>query len=487
MMKKLIFYIVFLSFAAFSFAQATSGDKSLSILEKNNPELEIKKTDSPKRVSHFRQFDKNQKKKYSLIWCDGALNFELMYSRADMRKMLDKCLDCGIDAIAVHGRLPSGYVLYKSEIGKTASYLSENLKLKSGSDFDPIATFVEEGHKRDIDIFVIVSVFTGGDKSGNIGHYLDGDKDEVCVLNDIDLLGGEETSELRSPFDLKKGFLDQSNGLIFGNPIDPRVQDRDAKIICEIAGKYDVDGIILDKMRYPGLNADFSVLSKGEFEAFRGVKIERFPDDIFSISKTPGAKEPQIMRGKYFKEWQRWRASNIKDFFIDIKGKARHIKPELPVGCSVGGWYPSYWETGVNWASPSYIPGAVGKKGTKIYDWARVWYGKGYERTGLAADAQFLMIGCPYKHIGESDATKYGYDKWKSIEGCCKMAKDVVLRATPIFAGIDLNIYEEKRQSIENAIETAMKESDGIKIYDLSVVEKLNLWGMINKIILKYN
>lgn len=71
---------------------------------------------------------------------------------------------------------------------------------------------------------------------------------------------------------------------LFVNPNNPDVQQHELNIVQEIASSYDIDGIIFDdRLRFAAINADFSDLSKSQFEAYVGHKLT-WPDDIFKIN-----------------------------------------------------------------------------------------------------------------------------------------------------------------------------------------------------------
>lgn len=77
----------------------------------------------------------------------------------------------------------------------------------------------------------------------------------------------------------------------------------------------DLDGLMLDRVRYDGITADFSDLSRQKFEAYIGQKVEKFPEDIFEWKKDENDKYyPE--RGKHFLKWIEWRTKNIYDFIL---------------------------------------------------------------------------------------------------------------------------------------------------------------------------
>ena len=141
---------------------------------------------------------------------------------------------------------------------------------------------------------------------------------------------------------------------IFVNPLHPEVRSYALSVIEEICTKYQVDGIVLDRMRYPGLYADFSDLSRQAFEKQLGRPVENWPRDV--IVRTPtGYQDPE--RGPLFKDWLKFRAQTMRDFLAEARSTVKAVKPAARLGIYVGSWYPLYYDVGVNWGSPTNAAG----------------------------------------------------------------------------------------------------------------------------------
>ena len=59
------------------------------------------------------------------------------------------------------------------------------------------------------------------------------------------------------------------------------MQEHEIALFTEVARRYDLDGILLDRGRYDNIQSDFSDFSRRAFEAYIGQPVERFPEDIF--------------------------------------------------------------------------------------------------------------------------------------------------------------------------------------------------------------
>ena len=58
----------------------------------------------------------------------------------------------------------------------------------------------------------------------------------------------------------------------------------------------------------------------------------------------------------YFTKWLEFRAKAIHDFMKKAHQEIKSVNPNIKFGVYVGGWYSTYYEVGVNWASKNMIP-----------------------------------------------------------------------------------------------------------------------------------
>jgi hypothetical protein len=93
----------------------------------------------------------------------------------------------------------------------------------------------------------------------------------------------------------------------------PQVQQYAFDIASEVVRNYAFDGIIYDdRLRYAGINADFSDLTKKLFEEQIGKAIN-WPDDVFKFTVNPNLTRGQ-KPGPYYDEWMAFRADRIRQF-----------------------------------------------------------------------------------------------------------------------------------------------------------------------------
>jgi len=256
---------------------------------------------------------------------------------------------------------------------------------------------------------------------------------------------------------------------VFVNPANPQARAYEISIIEEIVKNYNVDGIVLDRMRYPGIRADFSDLSRSLFESWLGRKVENFPEDIFTIDPISGS---QIIRGKLFGSWMQWRAMQIRSFVAEVRSAVKKIRPDAKVAAYVGSWYDSYYEVGVNWASPKYVPN---------YDFADA----NYRQTGYADLMDWICTGCYYKYPTRADARAAGAGEGGSVEAAAEQSNEVVDDDTFVYAGLYLLQYARDPEAFKRAVETACALTQGVMLFDLVYIRDYNWWSMLESIFQK--
>jgi uncharacterized lipoprotein YddW (UPF0748 family) len=255
--------------------------------------------------------------------------------------------------------------------------------------------------------------------------------------------------------------------LVYVNPSNPEIQERALNIIDEIVKNYRVDGIILDRVRYDNFRVDFSDLSRKQFERFIGEPVRRWPEDIYQIVQTPNGT--QQVEGRYYQEWIYWRASIIKDFMVAARQRIKDIRPSVQFGDYVGGWYPDYYEVGVNWASYKYDP-------SKDYDWAT----PGYRGNGYAEYLDYLCPGLYYPDLTIAEAQAAGKKDYASLEGGIRLLNKVVGNSTQVYSSLYYpNISKPER--FIHAVQTSLAETDGVMIFSLYYFQNHNKWDLLKE------
>lgn len=206
---------------------------------------------------------------------------EAEQQKNDLRQMLDKLQEAGINTVLFQTRL-RGTVAYPSKIEPWDAAFSG--KAGRAPIYDPLAFALEECHKRGMEFHAWVVAFP------------------LCKVAAVKQLGKAAIPKSRPNLCKKCG--DQ----YMLNPGEPEIADYLAKICQEIATNYDVDGIHLDYIRYPEPNIPFN------------------DDDTY---RKYGNGETKAT----------WRTQNINRCVKKIHHALKSIRPWIKMSCSPVGKY----------------------------------------------------------------------------------------------------------------------------------------------------
>jgi hypothetical protein len=349
----------------------------------------------------------------------------------------------------------TGDVLFESE---HATRLVEWKGQRLPDRFDPIAILLTEARNRDMQVFAVFSLFSAGhmyERKGTIYTQNPGWQSQVYVVENEE----DKIVDISSWAYGTTGYT---------NPFSTAVRSNQKAILREFMGKYVVDGIILDHARFYGLEADFSEDAKKAFEGYLSTTIDWWPNNVYQIQYNNDNWE--IVPGQYFQSWIVFRALTMQGIISEIVDTVHEVDRTMPVGAFVGGWYPNYYEFGLNWASTGYQPD---------YDWAA----DDYSETGVAELLNYLVVGYFFPRVKISEAESSGAQWWMSVEGSAQNSKEVVGNACPIYGSILVEQYSKTPEKLEQALKVAVEESNGLYIHDFGFVDTYDYWDEISKII----
>lgn len=95
---------------------------------------------------------------------------------------------------------------------------------------------------------------------------------------------------------------------IFIDPGVPDAANYTVRVVTDIARRYDIDGLHLDFIRYPGAQWGYSTTALKRYYAEAGTKARPEPDDP---------------------HWQEWRREQVTNLVRNLRHKVRRIKPKL--------------------------------------------------------------------------------------------------------------------------------------------------------------
>jgi uncharacterized lipoprotein YddW (UPF0748 family) len=396
------------------------------------------------------QWARDRQLEMRTLWMDATANLDRLNSREKVAAILDKAAGVGFNTVAVGVKSPCGFVLYNSRIAPKMKNFMGRTTYPEG--YDLLQTVIEEGHRRGLEVHAFLMVFSDGRKVNKSGpaygpHW-----------------NWQTIQYMRSGKLVKQAYAPDGT-FVFLNPSLAAVQEYELSIIREVVSRYDVDGVLLDRMRYSGIDGDFSPASRAAFERYIGKKVARFPQDIYTWSK----KGP--VPGKHYKKWLEFRASVITGFVKRAAHVIRTTRPGTVIGSSVGSWYPTYVNEGVNWGSVKFNPG-------KEFFWATPTYRK----TGYADVIDYLAPHCYSADVEILDSRERGKYDWQSVQGAAQITRQAVANACWVYGGIYAQDYQGRPGDFLRAMLTVREETNGVMAFDLSQIDNFGWWDLFPKV-----
>lgn len=402
------------------------------------------------------------KEKPCFIWVDAPANFpDFANNRKNIARDLAKAADAGFTDIVVDVRPTTGDVLFKTDKCQQVQWLGAwtdegYQRIERTANWDYLQAFIDEGKKLGLRIYASFNTFTGGNTT-SIGS-------EGVVFRD------KKMSGLATVLNTDAGFvniMDAANSAKFFNPVHPDVQNYLISLLTDLAKYEGLEGIILDRGRFDCFQSDFSDYTREQFEKYIGCKLEKWPEDVLPKGHSAGVPSP---KPKYFKEWLEFRVKVIHDFIEKVSLKVESVNPDIDFGVYVGGWYGSYYDVGVNWASPTYDT-------NKYFP---TWASESYGKFGYADHTDVMLIGAY-----ASPGNVYGTTEW-TMEGFCSLAKQKTAGGPRLCVGgpdvgnwdaADKFTQDEENRAITESVEACANACDGYFLFDMIHLKKKDQWS----------
>ena len=228
----------------------------------------------------------------------------------------------------------AGDAYYRSTIEPCATLLCG--RLGGTPSYDPLEVAVREGHRRGLQVHAYLNALSGRPA---------GIEGRDCLPMPEPAEGNPRHILLEHPEwamrDKNGRRLPCPNGeeYVWLSPGFPEVRTRLAVVAADVARRYDIDGIHLDRIRYPGTAWSYDAPSLREF-----------------------GKDPV----KYAWEWRQYRTTLVNRMVKETYDSVRAIKPKLVMSAAVWGVYEDNW----NWKT-------LKGKSDLMQD-ARAWAKEGY-------------------------------------------------------------------------------------------------------------
>ncbi|GAB1416630.1 alpha amylase family protein [Paludibacter sp.] len=385
-----------------------------------------------------------------IVWIDASANFKYFAnSQENIQLYLEKAKNAGFTEIVVDVRGTSGDVLYNSRIVNQTTKMGDTERTAT---WDYLSEFIAKGHALGLKVHANINTFVGGNTSNSGTGVVYRDAEKAKWLSIMNLPGAQGMTSIMN---------DGSSSAKFFNPVNQDVQNYILSIIAELATNYNLDGIVLDRCRFNSIESDFSAYTREKFEAYIGKKLTAFPDDIFKWSTTTNSNgNYSRIDGPYYKLWLEFRAKVIHDFVEQSKNTIKSINKNIKLGIYTGSWYSTYYNEGVNWASPKYDP-------SKKYSWAT----SNYKNFGYADLLDFYMTGAYGKTI-------YGSGEW-TVQGAIELAQEVTKGDVPVCGSLYGLNFNNAPKDCEEAVFLCLTQSNGLMFFDIIYLIMYDQWDNV--------
>mgnify|MGYP001952710806 CR=1 FL=1 len=386
----------------------------------------------------------------NILWVDFLANGERLADEAQQYKLIEDAKRAGITHFVIDAKVPYGQTTYPSKYGYHISSWSDGT-YKAWENRDFLREFLDKMQNVEgIKVLANVDVFSEGYTASRDGIVYEKPDWRVTSYNEA-VASESNAAEYNNA------------ATIFVNPIHPEVIEHELNIIKEVCTYNGLDGVIVDRCRYPNIYGDFSDLSRAKFEAYIGKEVTTWPEDIYTIEKDSN----KIEFGSLFPKWTEWRALNIKTFVSIARHVVKSYNPDYIFADYVGSWYPLYYNEGVNWASETYQPDLE-------------WTSETYHVSGLAEQLDFIMTGCYYPDvtIGEARRNNRPAD-WYSVEGAIDKSLEVINGSIPVVGSLFLKDYNQSPEQFRKAIKMCKAKSQGVMLFDTVYLEDYSWWDIL--------
>ncbi len=219
--------------------------------------------------------------------------------QAELRTILDRAAFLNLNAVILQVR-PAADAFYVSPYEPWSAYLTGAQGRAPEPFYDPLAFAVEEAHRRGLELHAWFNPFRAYHPSAPVA------------------LDARHTSRTHP------GAVHRYGELLWMDPGEPAIVEHSLRVILDVVGRYDIDGVHLDDYFYPYPVTD---------------SLDRpvpFPDST-SWAHAAAAGNP-LGRDD-------WRRQNVDRFLERLYGGVKAAKPWVKVGISPFGiWRPGYPE-----------------------------------------------------------------------------------------------------------------------------------------------
>lgn len=284
---------------------------------------------------------------------------------ADVKRIIDRSATAGFNVVYFQIR-GNGDAYYKSAIAPWAKKLTGTLGKDPG--WDPLQTAIDEAHAKGLQLHSYWNVFAGWPvpagcaTAGTCACQPTQGMSDSCTLPEASFAGSADHYLRQHPEGMAVTAAGKSidSEYYWFSAGDPAVRAHLLAAATELVQKYDVDGVHLDRIRYPGQTYSFDPASNAAYAALPAPKPTREDWQRSNVSQTVG---------EIYAVMKQYRPKAV------LSASVWGIYKPLP-GCNTSQGFGNYFQDSIQWLKDGRIdaltPMIYWDLGTGCTDWAKL-------------------------------------------------------------------------------------------------------------------
>ena len=204
--------------------------------------------------------------------------------------------------------------LFAQVRGRGDAYYNSEIVIRSplvqGRNFDPLSELIRLAHKENIKVHAWVNVYLlwSSEKKPKSKKHLLNQHPEWTARAYGDVIDAKKK---------RRQFQQQGTEGVYLSPGHPQVQKYLLAVFGELIDKYEIDGLHLDYVRYPGPEYGFNQAAMNSFREETGVDPEIFIENGEEISNIVGKGSVKAFQ----RQWKNFKLRSISNLVIALKKK----------------------------------------------------------------------------------------------------------------------------------------------------------------------
>jgi uncharacterized lipoprotein YddW (UPF0748 family) len=252
-------------------------------------------------------------------------------SPAGILSVVDTAKDAGFNTLIVQVR-GRGDAYYNSRHEPRPPLLE-----RQPASFDPLALMVERAHRAGLKVhaWVNVNLISDAEPPSARKHVVHGHPEWLMVprplADELGRMNPRHPQYLKRLSEYAKARSDRVEGL-FLSPIHKGAVDHTARVVGDIASRYDVDGIHLDYIRFPNDEFDYSTAVLAEFRSEISARLSGAERRDYA-ARARG--RPLFYTEMFPQRWQEFRRSRLTALLTRIRATVKDRRPAAMLTAAV--------------------------------------------------------------------------------------------------------------------------------------------------------